>query len=41
MVDFLQAVGRLGGQEMHDECIKLKTISLDQNTVPWNIRGKD
>lgn len=36
----LQAVGRLGGKRMLDECIELRTKILEQSTVPWNIRGK-
>lgn len=36
----LQAVGRLGGNNMLDECKELRRINLGQSTVPWNIRGK-
>lgn len=35
---YLQAVGRLGGQHMIDECKELKT---KESTVPLNIPGKD
>ncbi|CAC5373906.1 unnamed protein product [Mytilus coruscus] len=38
--DIIQAVGRLGGQIMIDECKELRTKMLDQSTIPWNIRGK-
>ncbi|CAC5416901.1 unnamed protein product [Mytilus coruscus] len=36
--DISSAVRRLGGKQMHDECIDLKTKCLDRSTVPWNIR---
>ncbi|CAC5422234.1 unnamed protein product [Mytilus coruscus] len=39
--DIVEAVGRLGGKNMLDECKELKTKILEQSTVPWNIRGKN
>ncbi|XP_071135771.1 uncharacterized protein [Mytilus edulis] len=36
--DIMQAVGRLGGRNMFEECKELKTKTLEQSTVPWNIR---
>lgn len=36
-----QAVGRLGGSDMDEECTDLRMKYLDKTTVPWNIRGRD
>ncbi|VDI59786.1 Hypothetical predicted protein [Mytilus galloprovincialis] len=36
-----EAVRRIGGQHMEEECKELRSKHLDQSTVPWNIRGKD
>ena len=36
---YLQAIKRLGGQAMYQECLDLKVKSLDQNPIPGNIRG--
>ncbi|CAC5415938.1 unnamed protein product [Mytilus coruscus] len=36
--DITEAVGRLGGKHMLDECKELRTKILEQSTVPWNIR---
>ncbi|XP_052087466.1 ankyrin-3-like [Mytilus californianus] len=36
--DISGAVGRLGGQDMLDECTELKIKCLNRSTVPWNIR---
>lgn len=38
---YLQAVGRLGGKKMLDECNELRTKILEQSTVPWNRRRKN
>ncbi|XP_063402205.1 uncharacterized protein LOC134686468 [Mytilus trossulus] len=38
--DIIEAVYRLGGQSMLDECKELRTKILDQSTVPWNIRDQ-
>ncbi|XP_063404219.1 uncharacterized protein LOC134687690 [Mytilus trossulus] len=36
--DIIQAVGRLGGKNIFDECKELQIKVLEQSTVPWNIR---
>ncbi|CAC5366874.1 unnamed protein product [Mytilus coruscus] len=36
--DIIQAVGRLGGQSMLDECKTLRTKCLERSTVPRNIK---
>lgn len=40
-VECWQAVGRLGGTNMLEECKKLRTNIFEPSIVPWNIRGKD
>ncbi|VDI73092.1 Hypothetical predicted protein [Mytilus galloprovincialis] len=37
-MEYLQAVGRLGGKHIFDECTELQIKILEQSTVPWNIR---